>query len=66
MDPTTEWSKYDSKYAVIAALITRVHNLEAVRSHGSGGNTTKTTITSLYGQGISDEGKSHTHRLEHA
>ena len=51
MVATTEWSKSDPKDAIIAALTARVHNLEGVRSRGGGGNPTKTTTTSLSGQG---------------
>ena len=55
MVATIERSKYDPKDAVIAALTTRLHHLDGVRSHGGVRNPTKNTTTSLSGQGSSKD-----------
>ena len=51
MVETKEWSKYDPKDAVIAALTNKVHHLQGVRYRGRGVNTTNTTTTNPSGQG---------------
>ena len=55
---TTKWSKHYPKYSVIAALTTRVNNLEDGKYHGRGVNPTKTTTPNPSGQGISGDAPS--------